>query len=144
MVAFPKFPVRKGGSAFTLVEVLLVIAIIGIMSALVVSSISNSVADSRMVLARQQQAVLQEALHAWATAQSSGTGSLQSARSNYTASANVLSLVQNYLDSSTYSHFVEYSTNPGQIQSEAMAKSGVYLVFSTWTTTNYPRVNMLP
>jgi prepilin-type N-terminal cleavage/methylation domain-containing protein len=143
MFASANLPLRKNAPAFTLVEVLLVIAIIGIMSALVVSSISNSVADSRMVLARQQQAVLQEALHAWATAQTAGTGSLQTARSNY-SSSNGLALVQDYLDPSTYNHFVEYSTNSGQIQSEAMAKSGVYLVFSTWTTTNYPRVNMLP
>ena len=61
---------------FTLIELLLVIAIIGVMSALIVSSVVNAASDSRDVIGRQQQVVLQEALNSWITANSSGTNSI--------------------------------------------------------------------
>ena len=50
---------RQSGSsfhkAFSLVELLLVLAIISIMAALVINSFSNAAQDSRNVMARQQQ-----------------------------------------------------------------------------------------
>ncbi|HRJ73002.1 MAG TPA: type II secretion system protein [Terrimicrobiaceae bacterium] len=133
--------------AFTLIELLLVIAIIGIMSALIVTAISNTSSDARMVLARQQQAVFQEALNAWISSASSGTNSLQDARTAYNNQSTALaklSLIQNYLDPSTYAHFTGYTTNTAQLQSEAMRKEGVYLQFTSWATNAYPRVNMGP
>lgn len=51
--------------AFTLVEMLLVIAIISILAGLVISNISNAAHDTRDVVARQQLAVVQEAVNHW-------------------------------------------------------------------------------
>lgn len=129
---------------FTLVELLLVIAIIGVMSALIVASVSGAAEDSRRVIARQQQVVLQEALGAWVSAQVSGTNSLANARTAYnnaSGSAAKLSLIRRYLDDSTYASF---TITDGKIQSEAMTKLGAYLQFSgTWTTGSYPKINMV-
>jgi len=130
--------------AFTLVELLVVIAIIGIMSALIVTAVINSAQDARQVLARQQQAVLQEALNAWIANASSGTNSIASARAAYTTNLNKLDLIGPYLDASTSNHFAEFSTNSTQLSSEAMRRLGNYVQFSAWSSNSYPRVNMLP
>lgn len=53
--------------AFTLIEVIVVIAIIGIMTSLVVTVYRNVAQDSRDVVACQQQAALQNAVNNWIT-----------------------------------------------------------------------------
>ena len=58
--------------AFSLVELLLVLAIISIMAALVINSFSNAAQDSRNVMARQQQATLQSAINNWISGQIGG------------------------------------------------------------------------
>lgn len=129
--------------AFSLVELLVTIAVIGILTGLVITSISNAAGDARMVTARQQQAVLQEALNAWISAAASGTGSLATAQAAYNSAstpAAKLALLQNYLQAGTYA---EFTTGETQIRSSAMTKSGVYLQFSAWSGTSYPTVNMI-
>ncbi len=58
--------------AFSLIELLIVIAIIGVMASMVVAAFSNATQDARRVVVLQQQAVLQEALNTWITRESSG------------------------------------------------------------------------
>ena len=130
-------------SAFTLVEILLVIAIIGIMSAIILTTVGNATQDSRLVLARQQQAALQQALNAWIAGQIS-TNTISVVRSNYTAAADKLALVGPYLGQATLQHFQENTTNASEIRSDALLRTGRYLQFSPWTTTNFPTVNLLP
>ncbi len=134
-------------AAFTLIELLIVIAVIGVMGALILASVTNAAQDSRTVIARQQQVVLQEALNAWIASSSSGTNSLQDARNLYTSNSTAmarLALLQPYLHSQTYSHFTSFSTT-NQIRSEAMQRAGLYLTFSAWSSaTNYPVVEMNP
>lgn len=133
-------------SAFTLIELLIVVAIIGILSALIMSAVVNAAQDSRTVVARQQQAVLQEALNSWIAANSSGTNTIQNARTLYgnaSTSLAKLALIRDYLHSETYNHFTNYSTSSA-LKSEAMDKAGLYLQFSSWATNGYPTVNMLP
>lgn len=62
----------RGDRAFSLVELLLVLAIISIMAALVINSFSNAAQDSRNVMARQQQATLQSAINNWISGQVGG------------------------------------------------------------------------
>lgn len=134
-------PYKKSG--FTLIELLLVIAIIGIMSALIITTVTNASADARRTLAYQQQVTLQDALNSWIAAQSSGTNMLQNARDTYnaatTAAAWLNLLSNNYLHDSTYRHLMSNSSGT-QIKSEAMVKSGISLKFTPWTATNYPTV----
>lgn len=130
-------------SAFTLIELLLVIAVIGIMSALVVTALSNAAGDAHAAMARQQQAVMQEALNAWIASSSSGAGkSLFTARNTYNASSNKLALLNSYLDPLTSSHMADFTTAADKVQSEAMSKIGQKLIFTTWGASNYPIVQM--
>jgi len=134
-------------SGFTLVELLLVIAVIGVMSALVISSVVNAAQDSRLVIAKQQQVTLQEALNAWLTSASSGTNTIGTARTAYntaTAATAKLALLQPYLHSETYNHLTSRTTS-SRVISEAMAGSGTYLEFMTWgtnATNSYPIIEM--
>ena len=65
-------PIIRSHRAFSLVELLLVLAIISIMAALVINSFSNAAQDSRNVMARQQQATLQSAINNWISGQVGG------------------------------------------------------------------------
>jgi prepilin-type N-terminal cleavage/methylation domain-containing protein len=130
--------------AFTLVELLLVLAVLSIMSALVVTAVTNAAGDARMVVARQQQAVLQEALNAWVSKESMGSGGLLGAMGAYNSASSAsakLGLLSNYLDAGTYANFT--TNGGGGIQTDDMQRIGVSLNFTSgWTTNNYPRVEM--
>jgi prepilin-type N-terminal cleavage/methylation domain-containing protein len=67
-----KISVSRANKAFSLVELLLVLAIISIMAALVINSFSNAAQDSCNVMARQQQATLQSAINNWISGQVGG------------------------------------------------------------------------
>jgi prepilin-type N-terminal cleavage/methylation domain-containing protein len=129
---------------FSLVEMLITIMVIGILTGFIITSISNASSDARTVIARQQQAVLQEALNAWVAASSSGTSSLTTVTTTYANAATAtakLALLQNYLQAGTYAELTNNSTT-SRVQSDAMKKSGVWLEFSGWTTASYPMVEM--
>ncbi len=137
--------IKGARPGFTLIELLLVIAIIGIMSALVISAIGNAAQDSRNVIARQQQVVIQEALNAWISSSSSGTNGLRAARTAYAGAGThtaKLTLIQNYLGADTYGHFMDFSSGD-TLRSDAMTKIGATLEFSGWTTSNYPSVELI-
>lgn len=125
-----------------MIELLLVIAIIGVMSTLIITTISNAAQDARNVVARQQQVSVQDALNAWVAANSSGTNTIQTARSNYASAANKLVMLTNYLHPETYNTMVDSGSTGTQIKSDAMNKIGVHLEFSSWTTAagSYPIV----
>jgi hypothetical protein len=115
------------------------------MSALVLSAIGNAAQDSRTVIARQQQVVIQEALSAWISQASAGTNGLPAARAAYTAAGThtaKLALIQNYLGADTYGHFTNTSSGD-TLRSDAMQKIGARLQFSAWTTSNFPAVELI-
>lgn len=123
--------------AFTLIELLVVITVIGIMSALVITSITNAAQDSRWTVARQQQATLQTALNSWIAAQKS----ISSARATYGSNnaQGKLALLSNYLQPETFADFSSNSTTT-TVGSSVLDKINHHLSFSTWTATNQPAV----
>jgi len=137
--------IQKLRGAFSLVELLLVIAIIAIMASIVIAAFSNASADSREVLVRQQQAVVQEAINSWIAYRSGASRSLSSARTEYNAAGTGiarLALVQAYLDSATYSHLVANTSNNDQVRSDAMVMTAQYLEITDWPSGSYPKVNL--
>ena len=131
--------------AFTMVEMLIVISVIAVMAALVVSAFSNAAQDTRRVVARQQQTAVQNAVNAWISAASSGTGSLADARTAYNAkptSLTRLNLVGNYLDEKTLDQFLLNPTHTNQVQSQALKKTNQYLELGTWNAGSYPKVEL--
>lgn len=127
-----------------MVEMLIVIAVIGIMSALVISAFSNAAQDTRRVVARQQQASVQSAVNAWVNSTSDSVG-LSGARTLYNAagtSRGRLQLVQKYLEDATLSHFLSNTTADAEVKSAALKKTGQYLSLDTWSASSYPKVEL--
>jgi prepilin-type N-terminal cleavage/methylation domain-containing protein len=130
--------------AFTMVEMLIVIAVIGIMSALVISAFSNAAQDTRRVVARQQQAAVQNAVNAWvnSVSQTQGLGQTRNLYNLAGSSKGRLQLVQAYLDEATLAHFLANTTNNGEVKSAALSKTGQYLLLDTWNSASYPKVEL--
>lgn len=125
-------------SGFSLVETLVVIAVIAILATLALPSITGAKRSSEMVVARQQQTQLQQALDAWIVANSSGNLTLADARSAYAGRADKLSLVQPYLRGAG----TTFSGSGSRISSDALNAIGKTLLFSSWDSTNQPIVGM--
>lgn len=135
-------------SAFTLVELLIVISIIGVIAGMVISSYSNAAQDSRRVVALQQQVEVQGALNNWIAAQDSLAG----ARIAYANKTNAerLTLVKAYLDNTTLAQFDgdgngAFDTDAsGRLVSVVMAKVGQSISLMDWADDSYPEVRIYP
>lgn len=123
--------------AFSLIELLVVICVIGILSALIIASISNASRDSRWTVARQQQATLQTALNAWVTTNTS----IASARAIYngTDASGKLAMLSNYLQPESFADFLSNSAS-SSVRSRILNQLGYGLTFSEWNLTNQPSV----
>ena len=139
-------PARRFGRAFTLIEMLIVLGLIGILAAILISQISNAAYESRRILSRQQQVVLQSAVNTWiiqrTTTQS--LAAVQTTYNNATTAKAKLTLVSEYLDSDTYDHLATNTTDSAKVQSDAMRRIGKWVELPTWAAGSYPRVNLLP
>jgi len=136
---------RSCKKAFSLVELLIVIAIIAIMASIVISAFSNASADSRHVLVSQQQAVVQEAINSWLAHDSASPNSLSVAQQHYnarTTGAARLALVAAYLDDATYKDFTDNTAaaTPDQVRSSSMVQTHQYLEITNWPNGSYPKV----
>jgi prepilin-type N-terminal cleavage/methylation domain-containing protein len=145
-------------SGFTLIEALMTMAIIGIMTALVVSAFSNAGTDSAKIISRQQQAAIQEAVEAWVNGSANRTdvinattgdgklrtiAEIQTTYNNATTALARLELVQGYLDGSTASYLITSTTNSAKIASDALNTTNQNIQMPNWTTaTVYPQVTL--
>ncbi len=134
-------------SGFTFLEVIIVVAVIGIMSALAISAFSSGAADAREVVARQQQATIQSAVNAWVCGRLSGSVTVAEVRAIYNSEVGSearLALVSAYLDDLSYRHFFEQSsaTNEDRVESSATRKLGRYISLPDWGSGSYPKVDL--
>lgn len=145
----------RSSAAFSLIEAVFTIAIIGVMSSIVVAAISNATRDANRIVARQQQATLNGALNAWvmgnlrvATGANAGQVlSIEDLRSQYNSRPTSLSRLlliapdvgEGYLDTSTRDHFVEHSTNSGRIESAALKSARQHLTLPPWNSGEFPK-----
>jgi prepilin-type N-terminal cleavage/methylation domain-containing protein len=139
-------PAKATSNAFSLVELLIVLAVIGILASIVISNMSNAALDSRRIIARQQQVVLQSAINNW-VAQSSTTSSLSAVRTTYNSGTDALArlaFVREYLDPDTYSHFTTNTSDGTKLQSDAMKRAGKWIELPAWGVNSYPQVDLKP
>lgn len=161
-------PVHRVRAGFTFVEAVFTIAIIGIMAALAISAISNAARDTNRIVARQQQATVQEALNAWVLSQSrvrTATGqdtaqvqSIDNLRLIYntlpTTSARYQKLLPDltssdpskragFLDTATIDHFKAYSTGTDRLKTAAMDGARQYLTLPDWEVSSEPQVLLM-
>jgi len=124
--------------AFSLPELLVVVAAIAILSGLAISYVGGASENSRLLVARQQQVQLQTALDAWIVKASSGTGGLAAAKSAYSSDASaMLSTLAPYLREPGI-----FNVSGGGVSSAALSGTGKTLQFSSWTDGSYPKVLM--
>lgn len=122
----------------SLIEMLIVVAILGIVAALLIPYISPMRGAASVQVARQQQAELQTALGSWIAAASAGPGGLAAARNAYNSAGSKLALLQNYLQPATYASL---SGSGSSVTSEALGSAGASLQFSSWGVASAPSVN---
>lgn len=122
--------------AFSLVELLVVIALVSIIAAIAIPYVGGVTRQSAIVVARQQQAELQSALGSWIAAKSGQPGGLAAARTTYSGS-DKLTLLKDYLQISTYNSLSRSGSN---VTSGALGSVDAELRFSGWTATNQPMV----
>lgn len=126
------------GSAFSLVELLVVIAVIGILSGLTITQIRGGSQQAQVAVARQQQMEMQTALDAWIVARSSGPSGLAGAQAAYSAdAAAMLSTLSPYLRDPGI-----FTISGGGLSSTALAGIGKTLQFSAWGNSSSPMVSM--
>jgi Tfp pilus assembly protein FimT len=153
----------RSAQAFTFVEAIFTIAIIGIMSALALSTISNGARDANRIVSRQQQAAINEALTSWVMSQTrvgntAQVRSLRSLRNEYnalaTTSARFNLLLPNptssdpnirngHLDQTTADHFLEFTTGTDRLYSKALKGGSQYLTLPTWQDGSFPTVELV-
>jgi type II secretory pathway pseudopilin PulG len=155
---------RRARLGFSFIEAIFTIAIIGVMSALVVSAISNASRDAHRVMARQQQAAVQSALTAWVMAQgrvgsTAQVRSLENVRTSYnalgTTSARFNLLVPNaaspdpnlragFIDQTTADHILDYTgSSTDKLKSAALENAKQHLALPTWQSGDFPRVDLV-
>lgn len=126
-------------AAFTLVELLAVVAMIIIFSAIILASNQNATQQAREATYRQQQKQLQSSLEAWIATRPSMAGALSDWNADTSANA-VLSRASSMLAFNSRGAFF---VDGGKIVSEASSKSGV--AFSvTWGSSNTERLTQGP
>ena len=145
---------RQTKRAFTLVEMLLVIAIISILAAMAISNFSNASQDSRDIITRQQLAVMQEALSHYANKEigkvTTSGGAPQTVSQVMTAynaktAAQRFDTLKLYLDDAMWSgtsgtENLQFNTANGRATTSAMRDTNHYVTQPDWAAGSFPKV----
>lgn len=148
---------RSLRAGFTLTETIITIAIVGVMASLIVSAVSNGSRDAQRIVARQQQASIQNAINSWVMSQTrvgntSQIRSISEIRNTYNSQTTALGKLQTFLappsgngflDKTTADHFAEFTTNTDRLKSSALDMARQHLALPTWTVGGFPRVDLL-
>lgn len=134
-------------AGFTFVELVIVIAVVGIMSALAIGSFSEGASDAREIVARQQQAAIQSAVNAWVASELTSRNTVADVRSDYnsaTTSEARLNKVRAYLDQETYDHIFENDqVQPSdEISTSATRRLDWHIALPAWAAGSYPQVRL--
>ena len=118
-------------------------------------AISNASRDANRIVARQQQAALQNALNGWVMSQmrNETTGQLiglEQIRSAYNATptdkARLLLFVTDqagkvsYLDEASTKEFLDYTDNTNRVETRGLETSKQHLTLPTWVSGEFPKV----
>jgi hypothetical protein len=125
---------------------LIVLGLIGVLAAIIISQIANATYETRRIVSRQQQVVLQTAISSWIM-QNTATQPIAAVQTAYNAAEDSkarLALVGAYLDPDVYAHFMTQTTDAAKVQSDAMKRAGKWIELPDWADGSYPRVNLLP
>jgi type II secretory pathway pseudopilin PulG len=148
---------RRSRNAFSMIEMLLAIGIMSIMTSLVVMAVTNASRDASRMVARQQQAAVQNAVSAWVVANGrfpdnytdvTLRGKLRSQegiRATYNAYSTSLAkfnVISAYLDETTATHIISSTTNSNKLKSDALSTAKQYLSLPDWSAGSYPKVDL--
>lgn len=147
------FTYKSTKQAFTFVEAIVTIAIIGIMASMMVAAFSNASKDANRAVARQQQAALQGALNAWITGDSNRvtvTGTVAKRRTieelrvayNAMTTTQRLAAVEGYLTElqAGASSDMFWITDTTRVRSRALDSNSNHLTLPNWDSTAQPMV----
>lgn len=145
-------------AAFSMIELLLTIAIMSILTGLVVTTVSNASRDASRMVARQQQAEVQNAVNAWVVgngrfpdnwADVTLRGKMRSQETmralynSYTTPLAKFNVIASYLDDSTSAHIISTTTNSNKLKSDALNNAKQYLSLPDWASGSYPKVDLI-
>ena len=142
--------------AFSLVEMLLVIAIISILAAMAISNFSNASQDSRDIISRQQLAVLQQALNHHVNKEigrvTNSGGSPQTVSQvmiayNAKAGQQRFDTLKLFLDDSLWSgptgtENLQFNLSTQRITTKAMRDTNNYMTLPNWVSGSFPKVQL--
>jgi prepilin-type N-terminal cleavage/methylation domain-containing protein len=135
---------KRARRGFTLIEILVVVAIVGLLATILVPVFNTIRAEGQLMTARQQAKGLQTALDGWLLAQPSNYAAHASYNSsggdNPADTGAFLALLSPYMDPASQSLFTLQSAGSYQITTPIMTENGWYLVIvwpaASWTSSH--------
>jgi prepilin-type N-terminal cleavage/methylation domain-containing protein len=132
---------------FTLIEILVGLAIMVILAAFLLPQLTKSVSTAKLTTAREQAMQIQQALDSWLAGSSVSTAHATFGTGDYPNDTTaMLTVLKPYLSADTQALFRVSTTDSTHILSDVMEDNGWYLRLNwpaaTWTT-DHPRVEFV-
>lgn len=128
----PARAVRRGVS---LIELITVIAVLGVIMGLVFPHAAGTRDSARRAVALEQAAQIQSALDQWVATR----GSLAEAKDTWNTSDNRLGLIGGFLHEATAQELTSLSSGDSNVVTAAMSALGWQVRLEAWNTGSYPK-----